>query len=238
MEQVKSRQVRKVLKTIGNVVFWLVLVFVVAYSVVALFSKEEANLRSVLGINMLSVQSNSMKPTFEEGDLIFIRTNKPISEITVGDVITYEDLVPTTGGESVKIFNTHRVTAVNIINNAYWFNTQGDNEAPDLSPVFQSDVIGVWTGGKISGFGFFADSFLGFLKSSLGFFLFVVLPCLLFLVYEVYRFIRVMSDYNVQKAVGNQDSIREEAIALAKAQLEAEIRKELEEKTKSNQKED
>jgi len=48
------------------------------------------------------------------------------------------------------------------------------------------------------------------------------MPCFAFLVFEVIRFVKVVSDYNVQKAVGDQTALKEEAIAIAKAQLEAE----------------
>lgn len=226
---------KRTLKTIGNVFFWIILVLVIVYSVTALFSDEESNMRSIFGINAMSVQSDSMSPTFVKGDLIFVNKNVTFGEDLLDKVITYRQMVQTTTGETVMIFNSHRVIGVTETNGSYWFTTKGDNEAPDPSPVFQSDVVGVWTGARLPGFGNFSDSFLGFLKSSLGFFLFIVLPCFLFLVYEIYKFVRVMSEYNVEKAVGDKDKLREEALAQAKAQIEAELRKEMEEKLKAQQ---
>ena len=42
---------KRTLKTIGNVFFWIILVLVIVYSVTALFSDEESNMRSIFGIN-------------------------------------------------------------------------------------------------------------------------------------------------------------------------------------------
>jgi len=48
------------------------------------------------------------------------------------------------------------------------------------------------------------------------------MPCFAFLIYEVIKFVKVVSDYNVQKALGDRVGLQEEAIAIAKAQIEAE----------------
>jgi signal peptidase len=214
---------KKTLKIISNVAFWLVLGLILTYSLTALFSKEDANMRTLFGSSALSVQSNSMSPTFVKGDLIFVDTDFELTDIKVGDVITYQQLVFTTDGKQVMIYNSHRVIGITTVSGALYFYTQGDAELPDTTPVFQTEVQGIWTGSTWKGFGTFADSFIGFIKSSVGFFLFIVLPCFLFLVYEIFRFVKVMSEYNVQKTVGDRVKIQAEALALAKAQLEAEL---------------
>ncbi|HOP57668.1 MAG TPA: hypothetical protein PLD07_05380, partial [Bacillota bacterium] len=65
-------------------------------------------------------------------------------------------------------------------------------------------------------------TFIDFLKSSTGFFLFIVLPCLAFLVYEIFRFVKVYSQYQVQKSMNDRVQMQEEALAAARAQLEQE----------------
>lgn len=214
---------KKTWKIVSNVAFWLVLGLILTYSMTALFSDEDANMRSLFGSSALSVQSNSMSPTFVKGDLIFVDTDFELSDIKVGDVITYEQLVFTSDGEQVRIYNSHRVIGITTISGALYFYTQGDAELPDSTPVFQSEVFGIWTGRTWKSFGTLSDSFIGFIKSSLGFFLFIVLPCFAFLVYEIFRFVKVMSEYNVQKTVGDRVRIQAEALAMARAQLEAEL---------------
>ncbi|MDP3130332.1 MAG: signal peptidase I, partial [Bacillota bacterium] len=218
------KQQKKGLKLALNIAFYAVLGLVVVYSVLALFSKQEYNSTSVFGISSLSVQSGSMSGTFEEGDLIFVDTTVNPDELAVDDVITYRMQIEVED-ENITIYNSHRIVEVITYDegNTFWYRTQGDaNALVDADLVFENDVIGTWTGGKLAGFGSFVDGLIGFLKSPTGFFIFIVLPCFGFLVYEVIKFVRVVSDYNVQKAVGDKDQIRQEAIAAARAELEAE----------------
>ena len=207
-----------------NIAFYVVLGVVAIYSLVALFSTQQYNSTSVFGISSLSVQSASMSGTFEKGDLIFVRTNVVTDDLAVGDVITYRMQLEVEG-ENVTVFNSHRIIEIVTYDdgNTYWFRTKGDaNATPDVDAVFENDVIGVWTGSVWGGAGAFVDGLVGFLKSPTGFFIFIVLPCFAFLVYEVVKFVRVVSDYNVQKAVGDKDQLRAEALAAARAELEAE----------------
>ncbi len=208
-------------KLIGNIAFWVVLAFVFFYAVFALFTKQDENSSSFLGISTLSVQSDSMSPAFNTGDLIFVDTKFEFADLEVGDVITYKTFVEV-DGEEYLIYNSHRITEIEVIDSVYWFTTDGDNPLAVEELVFQSDIFGLWNGRKLSGFGTFTDNFVDFVKSPIGFFLFIVLPCFAFLVYEVIKFVKVVSDYNVQKALGDQTALKEEAIAIAKAQLEAE----------------
>ncbi len=221
-------------KLIGNIAFWVVLAFVFFYAVFALFTKQDENTSSFLGIATLSVQSDSMSPTFKKGDLIFVDTKFEVSKLDVDDVITYKTMVEVEGVEYL-IYNSHRITEKRVVDGVYWFTTDGDNPLAVAEDVFQSDIYGVWNGRKLSGFGTFTDGFVDFVKSPIGFFLFIVLPCFAFLVYEVIKFVKVVSDYNVQKALGDQVKLKEEAVALARAQLEAEQKAKAEEKSKKTE---
>jgi signal peptidase I len=223
-------------KYILNGLFWVVLIVIALYSLTALFSEQDSNARTLFGTTTLSVQSDSMKPTFSEGDLIFVNTNFVPEDLVKDVVITYKEFKNTPTGP-VMIYNTHRIISVVSVGSIKWYYTQGDNNAtPDTSPVLADDILGIWTGGKIAGLGTFADTFISFIKSSLGFFLFIVVPCFLFLVYEIFRFVKVMSEYNVNKSLGDRAQLQVEALALARAQIEAELRQKQEEQLQSDQK--
>jgi signal peptidase I len=77
---------------------------------------------------MLAVVSGSMKPTFERGDLIFIKGVDSISDIKIHDIIVYQD---SSGREIV-----HRV--VNIQDNI--ITTKGDAN-PSGDPPFPFDRV-------------------------------------------------------------------------------------------------
>lgn len=212
---------------IGSLVFWIVLAIVALYSVLALTSENNGELRSVFGRTALTVQTDSMAPTFEAGDLIYVNTDFNVDDINRDDVITYFTLLDVDGdGELEGVYNSHRVIDVETDVNGYnHYVTQGDNNSDqDSETVHENHIVAVWTGEYTSDLGSVIDSIVGFLKSGTGFFIFIVLPCFAFLVYEIYRFVNVMVEYRQEQAGESKEKLREEAIAIAKKQLEEEAK--------------
>jgi signal peptidase len=222
----KEKQTKKKKSTkIINIVFWVVLAIVAIYSVISLTATDD-NVTSIFGQTAFTVQSDSMAPTFEKGDLIYVETEFEFDEIEVGDVITYDMVIQNDDGSETWIFNSHRVTQITIGENGhYYFYTQGDNNSePDPGYLTENFVRGVWNEKVTKNIGGIIDGIVGFLKSGTGFFLFIVLPCFAFLVYEVYRFIVVMTEYKTHQVLESRVKLQEEAIAMAKKQLEEEAR--------------
>ncbi|MFW5888999.1 MAG: signal peptidase I [Bacillota bacterium] len=215
----------KTLKKVLNIVFYVVLAIVFIYAMFALFSKQNDNQVSFLGISSLAVQSDSMKPVFEEGDLIFIKTNFDPSELEEGDVITYSTF-EVIDGRTVDYYNTHRIIEEpTLVGGRYYFVTSGDNTPEeDRYGLFEDEIAGVWTGNSWSGFGGFVEGITNFLKSPTGFFIMIVIPALGFLVYEIIRFVRIYSDYNVKRHTADKVKMQEEALAEAKKQLDEEAK--------------
>ncbi len=210
-----------------NVLFWLVLAVILLYSVTALFSDNEDGVSSFFGVSALTVQSPSMSPVFETGDLIIVDVvgdNYDYSTIDVGDVIVFPAL-RNINGENVVVNITHTVIErYTDSSGKYRFRTQGEaNANPDPEVTTQDYVYAVWTGQVYSGLGTTVDSVLGFIKSPDGFLVFIVIPSFLFLGYEIFKFIKVMTEYNVQKAVATKPAIDEEVLAKARALIEAEM---------------
>lgn len=87
----------------------------------------------VIGLQVFTVLSGSMEPTYHTGALIYVKEVDP-SEVKVGDPITFvlnEDLV----------IATHRVIEIDEANSHFY--TKGDaNEYPDASPVHFNNLIG------------------------------------------------------------------------------------------------
>jgi len=186
---------------------------------------------SFFGLTALTVQSDSMKTEFNKGELIFIRTDFDDSELVPGAIVTYVVTEITDDG-AVTYYNTHRINRIEGV----LIYTQGANPeyGEDADPITANDVIGIYTGVHLLGMGTFID----FLKTSTGFFLFIVLPCLAFLVYEIFRFVKVYSQYQVQKSMNDRVQMQEEALAAARAQLEKEQKEKAEMKdSEENKKE-
>ena len=195
----KAAKRKKTWKIVGNIVFWVVLLTIVLYSTVTLFSERENNMTSVFGISALTVQSDSMSPTFDQGDLIFINTNFEFDDLIErfnnGDKLVVTFVASRTTEQGViTFFNTHTVKDIREQNGIYWFDVIGDN-APENSVEQKvgAEIVGVWTGTSWPSMGIIIDNTIDFLKSSTGFLLFIVLPCLAFLVYEIVKFTKIYS---------------------------------------------
>jgi len=211
---------------ITNIIFWVVLAIVAVYSVVALVSTDDG-VTTLFGSNAFTVQTNSMAPTFDKGDMIYIDTDVDVDTIVAGDVITYQMLIDVNGdGEEEWVYNSHRVISIEEDVNGYLrFTTKGDNNASaDEGSIHESFVVGVWTEKVVRNLGGIIDGIVGFLKSGTGFFIFIVLPCFAFLVYEVIKFIGVMTEYKTQQILSDRVKMQEDALIAARAQLEEEAR--------------
>ncbi len=198
----------KMLKRIFNLIVDIVVILILIVStlvVVLSLTSNSAGVPNILGIAPLSVQSNSMEDTLYEGDLIFSEViDDPYYEFKKGDIVTFPIEI-----DGYLTFNTHRI--VNVINdhNIIYYETQGDNKltnpVPDEELLLGSDIVALYTGKKLSGVG----HFLSFIRTQLGFFLCVLLPMIIFFVYEAVRVIMNIIAYNKEKAiVAAQDAVQ------------------------------
>ncbi len=133
---------------------------------------------SVGGVSPMIVLTDSMRGTFDGGDLIFIRAVEA-DAVKVGDVISFFD--PQGNGSSVV---THRVQEIVVKDGALSFRTMGDaNNSEDTVPVPADKLIGVYTGFRIPGAGRVAM----FMQTTAGLIVCVILPVLLLVGYDILR---------------------------------------------------
>lgn len=135
---------------------------------------------SVFGTTPMVVLSGSMSGTAEDhievGDLIFIGKAKP-EELKTGDVIAFME-------EGSTTVVTHRIIAIeNDENGALSFRTKGDaNNTEDEKPVSADRIVGIYKS-RIPKVGDFAL----FLQKPLGMVLFIGIPVLAFIIYDIIR---------------------------------------------------
>lgn len=134
---------------------------------------------SVLGNTPLVVLSGSMSGTapdhIEVGDLIFVGKADP-SSLKAGDIIAFKEK----DSDSVT---THRIVDVALENGAYSYSTKGDaNNTGDRDRVTEDRLVGVYKG-RIPKVGDFAM----FLQTPLGMIVFIGVPLLAFIVYDIIR---------------------------------------------------
>ncbi len=195
------KKYKKVLKIVLNVFIWIFVVFSVFMTILALAAQSNADgIPAIGGKCFLTVASPSMSPTFEKGDLIFgemLDTNGKLS-LQKGDVITfYSDL----DGNGSTELNSHRIVDINYdaSGEVLSYVTKGDNEqtnmVADKEPVQWQFVISKWNGKKVAGIG----GFMSFLQTPKGFLIVIVLPLVLFFLYELYVFIKTLLGMKKQK---------------------------------------
>lgn len=133
---------------------------------------------SVLGITPMVVLSGSMSGDAEDhievGDLIFVGKTEA-EELEVGDVIAFME---------GKVVVTHRIIEIQRDENGVLlFTTKGDaNNAQDQRPVTASNLVGIYKA-RIPKVGDFAL----FLQTPMGMVLFIGLPLLAFIIYDIIR---------------------------------------------------
>ena len=62
-----------------SVILWAIILLAALYAFTTMATKDDQNVASILGYTPLVVETDSMKPTFESGDLIFIKKCNNIS---------------------------------------------------------------------------------------------------------------------------------------------------------------
>jgi signal peptidase len=174
-----------------------------------------------------------MKGTFDKGDLILVKklTEEGKLSLKKDDVITYyADL----DGDGRDEINTHRIFEVHYDENGKvdTFTTWGDNNpAKDEVDVEWQFVIGKWNkntpddGVAIP----FVGGVISFIQKPTGFLVAIVLPLVIFFLYEVYVFIKAVFTVKGEKASKTQaaesaahdEAVKQAAIAEYLAAQEA-----------------
>lgn len=189
---------KKTLKKIFNAIIDVIVIFIMVLSVfivVLSLTSKSSGVPNIFGIAPLSVQTASMEDTINVGDLIFCSLTENDNEFQKGDIVTFPIEL---NGE--KVLNTHRIVEVVEDDNIIYYRTQGDNEEtnpePDKDLQTSSTIVAKYTGTKIPGLG----NVLSFIRTQLGFFLCILLPMILFFIYEAARVIMNLLAYNKEKA--------------------------------------
>ena len=227
------KKFKKILKTAVNVIIWIFVVFSVIMTVFALAAQSNADgIPSLGGKCFLTVASDSMSPTFDEGDLLIssMLTDEEKRSLKPGEVITFHaDL----DGDGRTELNSHRIVSVNYdaTGNVVSYVTKGDNTKTNLiedkDPVKWHSVIAKWNEkDMIPGVG----GLLSFLQTPKGFLIAIVLPLILFFLYELFLFVKTLLTFKQKKEDGAPKLTAEEEEAIKKKAIEEYLRQQQAEK--------
>ena len=191
-----------------SVILWAIILLAALYAFTTMATKDDQNVASILGYTPLVVETDSMKPTFESGDLIFIK-KCDTSKLKEGDIITFHTII-----DNQYALNTHRIQKIDEANGVRSYTTIGDNNngIADQHVISDGDIVGKYIG-HVSGLG----KVMNFLSSSMGFLIVIVLPMLLFFIYQVYNLIMISIRLKKAMAVENAEEIANARIQQEKA---------------------
>lgn len=116
-------------KKILNVITTVILIILIALVVFIFISRLSGKTPSIFGYHIYRVQTDSMVPTLQVGDVIMVKET-PAEDIEIGDIITYRVLEGDLAGQTI----THRVYQEPVVrNDEYFYVTKGDKAgaAPD-----------------------------------------------------------------------------------------------------------
>lgn len=228
----KDLNKKKILSIALNAIIWLFVAFSLLITILVFSAQgSKDGVPSIFGKSLITISTDSMKPVYKAGDLVFMEKLDDAGKdaLKPGDIITFRAPIDINGDDMINDINTHRIESIdgNVFVTKGDYNLVADNEGDTPYTVHISDIIGKCTeDGKISGLG----NVISFLRSSLGFFLCIVLPLILFFLYELYNFISIIVSERAKKAAGtaavDKEEIKRRAVEeyLAK-QKEEEIKK-------------
>lgn len=224
----------KILNTVINIMIILVLIVSVLIAAMALTSKSNG-ISTVFGYTIQPIQSNSMlggSPDgypggdFGQGDLMIAKATDFDSTAVyqLGDIVTFR-AGSSISGDAMLI--AHRIVDVVVDENGnYSYQTQGDNRetSPDPDQFETKDYLTASSIGSV----FYSDSYQGtilkgwgsvldFLQTQLGFFLVVLLPMIIFFMYELIRVVLNFNNYKKAKVDEEKEAAVKEAVAVALA---------------------
>ena len=178
-----SDKMKKILYIIATSFIGLIVVVAALVTILSLSSKED-DVPSIFGYTAFSIQSDSMEDTIMTGDFILGRKCDP-KDLVEGDVISFL----TTNKEGQIYINTHRIVEIEESELGRVFTTKGDHEVEnDSKKVYEGDIVSKYSGFRIPLLGYV----ITFLTTQLGFFLCIVLPVLVYTLWQVYKLVIVV----------------------------------------------
>lgn len=222
-----------ILNTVINIMIVVVLIVSIIIAVMAVSSKA-TGVSTIFGNTIQPIQTDSMKGgspdgypegDFSHGDLMIAKPvgNYYNGEFKVGDIVTYVKQDST--GQNMLI--VHRIVDVAEDSNGNrTYQTQGDNRETSPVPDQQDpkDYLHTWDIASV----YYTDGYIGkifkgwgapldFLRTQQGFFFVILLPMIIFFLYEL---VRVVLNYNnYKKAVAEEEKEKavKDALESAKA---------------------
>lgn len=201
MDENKKSLGRKILDIIGYVLMGisiLVMIFTISTSVGHGNRNDD---KSIFGYRTYTVLTDSMKDTFQAGDIIVVKRVKNPDELGPDDIITFISQNP----DSMDKIITHKIKEKTLVDGCPSFITYGTTTGDiDDVPVAYNYVLGEYKF-KISKAGYFID----FLKSVPGYIVCIFCPFCFLLILQGVSVVRAYKAYKAEQNEESQNEMRQ-----------------------------
>ncbi|MBQ9099029.1 MAG: signal peptidase I [Clostridia bacterium] len=198
---VLSEKTQRILNIVKNVAVYAIMAFAIFMMIFTIFSASTFNKndRSIFGIKMLIVQSDSMataedgsKGAFNAGDLIFSKELDSYKDLQEGDIITFQSADPKSLGQTI----THKIRSKTVsADGSVAFVTYGTTtNTDDDVAVVESLILGKYVG-KVP----FLGQVFGFLKTTPGYIVCILIPFLLLILFQGLNCVKLFKQYRAEQ---------------------------------------
>lgn len=185
-----KKKIGKIIMNVLTVLIILFAVLVVLFTVFSTLTVGKQN-RILFGHRAYIVQSDSMKDTFEAGDIIVVRVQEDVSDLSPGTIITFISSNTDSYGETV----THMIKEKIEVDGHVAYTTYGTTTgAEDEKPVLTENILGVYSF-RLPKMGYFFQ----FMKTPLGYVVVILVPFLLLIGANAARFVGLLRAYGKEK---------------------------------------
>ena len=137
----KKSNASKCIKIIWKLIEKVLMILIILISIIILTQRLTNNEKSFLGLRIFRVQTGSMVPKYQIGDVILVK-EKDINKIKIGEDVTYWGTTGTMKGKLV----THQVINIEEIGGQKVFHTQGIANNTEDPIVYGNQINGVVQG--------------------------------------------------------------------------------------------
>lgn len=132
--KVKSRYIKNIFKILSKIIT-IIAIFI---SIIIVVQKVTNNEQAFLGLRLFRVQTGSMIPKYQIGDVILVKEVDP-NEIKIGDDVTYQG----EKGSMKGMIVTHRVIDIEEVDGKRIFHTKGIANKLEDPTINASQITGV-----------------------------------------------------------------------------------------------
>ncbi|MCH5297080.1 MAG: signal peptidase I [Ruminococcus sp.] len=104
IDKIKNLKAFRIVRLIKNVICWILIAVLAVTLIVFLTTRIQGNTPTVFGYTIFRITTGSMQPELMIGDIILDKIVEDESEISVGDVVTFEG-----GSQFDNLLVTHKV---------------------------------------------------------------------------------------------------------------------------------